>query len=291
MNVEGLRYAQAVAETGSFSGAARAYGVTQPALSNGIARLEEHLGGRLFERSTRGVTPTALGLHLLPKIGDALHALDLVASEATRWHGAPSESMRVGVSPLINPRLIARAYEAIRASSGSDGPGELVLREANLAELRKALVSGELDLIIIPSVGPLPLFEHRIIDSEPLVLLETDSPSSEPIEIAELARRELILVPDTCGLTTFTRDLLSSHHLAMRSYPGEALSYRVLEEWSALGLGAAILPASRLTDPARAARPILDDGVEVEIFYEAVWDKKALLATELRALVGALEGH
>jgi len=39
LNLEGLRYAGAVYEAGSFSGAARAYGVTQPALSNGIAAL------------------------------------------------------------------------------------------------------------------------------------------------------------------------------------------------------------------------------------------------------------
>ena len=166
---------------------------------------------------------------------------------------------------------------------------ELVLREANLAELREALIEGELDLIIIPSVGPLPLFEHRIIDAEPVVLLDPRSSSRDPIEIEELSQRELILVPDTCGLTTFTRDLLASHSLAMRSYPGEALSYRVLEEWSALGLGAAILPVSRLTDPEHAARPITDEGIEVEIFYEAVWDKRAALASELRELVGALE--
>ena len=41
LSLEGLRYAQAVAETKSFSAASRAYGVTQPALSNGIAKLEE----------------------------------------------------------------------------------------------------------------------------------------------------------------------------------------------------------------------------------------------------------
>ncbi len=56
MSTEGMRYARAVAETGSFSAAARAYGgVTQPALSNGIAKLEATLGGaKLFDRSPRG---------------------------------------------------------------------------------------------------------------------------------------------------------------------------------------------------------------------------------------------
>jgi DNA-binding transcriptional LysR family regulator len=66
LSLEGLRYAQAVAETSSFSAAARAYGVTQPALSNGIAKLEERLGEKLFERSPRGVTRTAFGARILP---------------------------------------------------------------------------------------------------------------------------------------------------------------------------------------------------------------------------------
>lgn len=66
LSLEGLRYAQAVAETHSFSAAAREYGVTQPALSNGIAKLEDRLGEQLFDRSTQGVTPTSFGLHILP---------------------------------------------------------------------------------------------------------------------------------------------------------------------------------------------------------------------------------
>ena len=74
LNLEGLRYAQAVAETKSFSAAARAYGVTQPALSNGIAKLEERLGEKLFDRSPRGVTQTAFGAHILPLIERALAA-------------------------------------------------------------------------------------------------------------------------------------------------------------------------------------------------------------------------
>ncbi|MGW2173364.1 LysR family transcriptional regulator [Streptomyces sp. NPDC001705] len=68
LSLEGLRYAQAVAETKSFSAAARAYGVTQPALSNGIAKLEERLGGKLFGRSPRGVKQTAFGARVLPLV-------------------------------------------------------------------------------------------------------------------------------------------------------------------------------------------------------------------------------
>lgn len=286
MNLEGLRYARAVAESGSFSAAARSYGVTQPALSNGIAKLEDYLGERLFTRSTRGVSPTAFGDLILPMIERALSALDTIDVEANRWNPPARDSIRMGVSPLINPDLIARAYSVVRELDTA--PDQLVLREANLAELREAMLAGELDIIIVPSVAPLPRYEHRVIDSEPLVLIDSNRDASGPAELAELAGKQLIVLPDTCGLTTFTRDLLGTHDLPLRLYPGEASSYRVLEEWSNLGLGSAMLPQSKLTNSSTLSRTVLDDGTTVEIFYEAVWDPRSPISPDLRNLADRL---
>src|SRR5919107_449705 len=124
LNLEGLRYAQAVAEAKSFSAAARAYGVTQPALSNGIAKLEERLGERLFDRSPRGVTPTLFGARILPLIEQALTSLDTISAEARRLTGPSETRIHMGVSPLINPQLVARAYAAVRELPA---PRDLVL--------------------------------------------------------------------------------------------------------------------------------------------------------------------
>ncbi len=288
LNLEGLRYAQAVGETGSFSAAARAYGVSQPALSNGIAKLEDHLGEPLFTRSTRGVSPTPFGSRLLPLIEGALIALDDVAAEAERWNAPAADNTRMGVSPLINPDLVARAYRAVCCPEAPARPGRLILRESNMAELTGALTRDELDIIIIPSVGPLPRYEHRVIDSEPVVLVDARVDSPEPAELSELEDKQFILVPDTCGLTTFTRDLLQSHNLPIHAYPGEAAGYQVLEEWSNLGLGSAILPASKLTTADTPHRPIIDDGTPVEIFYEAVWNPRSPYAPDLADLAARL---
>src|SRR5690625_4763870 len=100
LSLEGLRYVQVVAETGSFSAAARAYGVTHPALSNGIAKLEEKLGERLFDRSPRGVTQTPFGAEILPLVERAVTALNAIATEASRWNAPRDEAIRMGVSPL-----------------------------------------------------------------------------------------------------------------------------------------------------------------------------------------------
>lgn len=284
LSIEGLRYASAVAEEGSFSAAARAQGVTQPALSNGIAKLEERLGERLFERSTRGVTPTPFGKEILPLIDQAVTSVDAVAAAAARRQASGKEIIRMGVSPLIDSRLVAATYDAVGCLSAQPGPRQLVLREANMADLRDALVAGELDLIIIPSVGPLPRFEHRIVSSEPMVLVEARSGGTEPAALEDLRGKDLILLPDTCGLTTFTQDLMASHDLEVRPYPGAATSYRVLEEWANLGLGCAMVPVSKLTAADAHHRPLRVDGHELEIFYEAVWDPSSPLSDDLQTL-------
>ncbi|MGH8828996.1 MAG: LysR family transcriptional regulator, partial [Jiangellaceae bacterium] len=79
MNIEYLRYAQAVARAGSFSAAARERHVSQPSLSKGIAQLEATLGGKLYARSTQGVSPTPFGEQMLPLISAAISSIDALA--------------------------------------------------------------------------------------------------------------------------------------------------------------------------------------------------------------------
>lgn len=288
LNLEALRYARSVAHARSFSAAARAHGITQPALSNAVARLEERLGVQLFERSTRGVTLTAEAVQLIPLVDTALSALDAITAEARRMASPEVPRIRLGVSPLISPDLVAQAFSAVRRLPV---PGDLVLREANMADLHDALAEGELDIILIPSVNPLPRFEHRVIHSEPVVVIDAHAPASSAVELSDAADAQFILVPDACGLTRFTTQLFQEHDLPLRAYPGEAGGYQVLEQWVGLGLGTAILPESKLTDAGLTARPLIDDGRPVELFYEAVWDPTSRYAADLSRLVASLSDN
>lgn len=326
LSFEGLRYAQAVARTGSFSAAAREYDLTQPALSNAIRRLEKILGARLFERNTRGARPTVFGATILPRIDAALAALDAITAEARHWRAGEPRPVRIGVSPLISADVVARAHSAVAGLPGR-GRGSLVLREADLSELRTALDDDELDLIVVPAVLPLTRYRHHVTGSEPVVLVEpgagdaagpvnSASPtdptraadpanSADPVgsadpaspaevraaaaRIDDVARRTLLLVPDTCGLTTFTRDLLADRGLPLRAYSGEAASYRVLEDWAGMGLGSALLPRSKVTRVDSSVRPVVDArGAVVTIAYEAAWDGASPIAGELEALAELL---
>ncbi|MFI7128723.1 LysR family transcriptional regulator [Nonomuraea sp. NPDC050153] len=285
LNLEGLRYARAVAETKSFSAAARAYGVTQPALSNGIAKLEERLDGKLFDRSPRGVTPTAFGARLLPLIERALEALDAVAAEARRLTEPGEQKIRMGVSPLIGSHLVGRAFNMV---CELPVPRDLVLREANMQDLRESLLAGELDIILIPAVAAMPRFQHRVIDVQSIVVVTPEAEGGAPIELEEAGKEQFILVPDTCGLTTFTTQLFEANEMPLRAYPGEAVSYQVLEDWTKLGLGSALVPRSKLTSPDVPHRPLMDQGREVQISFEAVWSADAPLAADLLRLADSL---
>ncbi|MGH3266907.1 MAG: LysR family transcriptional regulator [Trebonia sp.] len=280
MHIENLRYVVAVTQTRSFTAAARDYGVTQPALSNGIARLEEELGGRLFDRSPRGVAPTELGLRLLPLIERAVNNLDAIVAEARRGTDRDGRAVRMGVSPLIDAGLVSAAFTAVRALTP---PRTLVLREANMDELREQLATGNLDMILVPAVTPMPRYRHLEIAREGLVVVTTE-PGTTPIEVTAIGDDPLILMADTCGLTRFTENLLEANNRPFHRYSGEAMTYRVLEDWARLGLGAALLPKSKLAEVSTAHRPLTADGHNVEIAYEAIWCATTNDATDLESL-------
>lgn len=76
MDANLLRYFLAVVDTGTFTKAADACFVTQPSLSAGIKKLEDSLGAKLFERSSRRVFLTETGVRLLPRARTILQEIN-----------------------------------------------------------------------------------------------------------------------------------------------------------------------------------------------------------------------
>ena len=87
------------------------------------------------------------------------------------WRAGEPRPVRIGVSPLISADVVARAHSAVADLPGR-GRGSLVLREADLSKLCTALDDDELDLIVVPAVLPLTRYRHRVIGSEPVMLVE-----------------------------------------------------------------------------------------------------------------------
>ena len=76
LNVRHLRAVAAVVETGSISAAARVVNLTQPAITQGIAKLERQIGLSLFQRGPGGMMPTAAAMVLAPRVTAALRLME-----------------------------------------------------------------------------------------------------------------------------------------------------------------------------------------------------------------------
>jgi LysR family hydrogen peroxide-inducible transcriptional activator len=274
MNLSQLRFAHALAAKGSFTAAAAECFVTQPTLSNGIAQLEGELGERLFARTTRKVTLTPFGAHLMPCIADVLRAQDTLALQARAFLEPAKRLIRIGTSPLVSARLLGLMIEPFRRqNSGVD----IVLREMNMADLYRMLGDGQLDFVFgVAGVHRGP-WATTYLYREPLLFVPRGregrgKPGARSVALKDIADETYVMVPDACGLARATRALFRSHRRKLHEYSGEAMSYQVLEQWAGLGIGAAIMPGSKLSDHAKGAMRILDKaGAEVTLPFEASW--------------------
>src|SRR6266700_4667422 len=132
MNLTQLRFASAVASKGSFSAAASECCVTQPTLSNGIARLESELGARLFARTTRKVGLTHFGAYLLPYISEVLNAQATLVGQTRAFLHPAQRLIRIGTSPSLNTALLGLMLEPFRRENPDV---DVVLREMNMTDL------------------------------------------------------------------------------------------------------------------------------------------------------------
>ena len=77
------------AERGSLSKVALAYGTSQPHISRQIGELEHECGGRLFQRTGRGVVLTELGQRVAPKVRAWMASTDQLANDVRTSAGTP----------------------------------------------------------------------------------------------------------------------------------------------------------------------------------------------------------
>jgi LysR family transcriptional regulator, regulator for bpeEF and oprC len=98
-----------VVEAHSFVAAAQTLGMSPSAISKAVSRLEERLGARLLNRTTRSLSLTDLGTNYYERCRDALGQLDQAESEVSDSRGIPRGRLRVDVPVSLGRRLIVPA--------------------------------------------------------------------------------------------------------------------------------------------------------------------------------------
>lgn len=118
LNLRHLRALTATAEHGSISAAAAAVALSQPALTQGLAKLEAQLGTALLERQSTGVRPTAAGAILAERATAAVRQLATASREALR-----------GTRSFARPEMLMTATQ-LRAFLGLADEGSFVAAAA-----------------------------------------------------------------------------------------------------------------------------------------------------------------
>jgi DNA-binding transcriptional LysR family regulator len=186
-------------ESGSFSKAARGFGLSQPSVSRAIAALERRLGVKLLVRTTRQVSATDAGEALLARACDALLAID-DAESAARGADRLSGVLRVALPPEYGVRRIVPLLPAFFVRH------PLLKIELMMSDRYENLIAEGADLAL--RIGDLPdsSFVARKLESARRLFIAAPSYlaiRSAPMSLADLARHDVISGPADTGDETW----------------------------------------------------------------------------------------
>jgi DNA-binding transcriptional LysR family regulator len=141
------------AELGSLSKVAVAYGTTQPHISRRIIELERECGGRLFQRTGRGVVLTELGQRIAPKVRAWLASTEQLANDVRTSAGTPIGKVRIASMPSAAHPLVNTLYKRLNEQYPLI---QLAVREGQGNQLETWLEEGSVDLAILYRTNPSP---------------------------------------------------------------------------------------------------------------------------------------
>lgn len=212
-DLRSLDYFRTVIEHGSFRGAAEALGLTQPALTKSIKRLEDRFGALLFDRTSQGVTLTIFGQTLLRHASEVNASIKSAIEEIDSLRQGISGIVRLGAGPSWQGAILPTAIADLRRKrpnihfkvvGGSD------------AYLKTLLKAGDIDLVLAavpdaPSLEP-DLSWEPLLEDEYVVIANTAHPlfREEVVTWDSLLAYPWILPPATTYMAERLHFLLRS---------------------------------------------------------------------------------
>jgi LysR family hydrogen peroxide-inducible transcriptional activator len=194
MDLDQLRYFLRVAERQNFTRAAEELGISQPALSRSIQKLEEELGQPVLERKTRSVSLTDAGVLLQSRAQQALTILEDTKAEIT--DDGQTGRLRVGAIPTIAPYYLP---EILRSFSSEFPKATLVVQEITTDSLLKSCTQGEVDLAIMALPVPGKYLEvEELFEEELLLVLPPDHPlvKKDKVRLSDIEPYPFVLLDE-----------------------------------------------------------------------------------------------
>lgn len=249
-----------MARHASFTRAAERIHVTQAGLSAMIRELEKQLGARLFERTTRSVTPTAAGRALLPSAEQVLAELERAHERVARIGSDSQARVRVAVTSLIAAHVLPPVIAALRASHPAVS---LDIVDAGPSEMSRMVERDEVDFALGAFLRPAAGIERVPVFRFGLVLARSRASAPAAARAATLTSwrrlgRESLIGLAADNLLQQRIDALLARHAGD---PGVVARFNTLETviaMAAAGIGSAVVPSFTRSACARHGLEVLD---------------------------------
>lgn len=254
IEIFGLKCLEAAARLGSLTAAARALGVSQPAVSVQVAGMEKRLGTRLLDRASRGVRPTPAGERFLAR---ALRILDEVRALEGDWQAGPLGGvLRIGATDVV---VLHRLPEVLREFREAHPQVEIVLRVEGSLPLAGAVRAREVDLAILTLPLPAPPGPLRPLYRDRLCFVASPAhPLSrrKRIDLSSLAGAPLLGHKEGSVTRELIRGFLTARGHTPR-FAMEVSSPEVLRRLAREGLGVAVLPEISVREEVRKGHLVI----------------------------------
>jgi len=272
MELHQIRYFLAVASTLNFTRAAEQCNVTQPALTKGVQKLEQELGGQLIYRERRLTQLTDLGKEVLPMLERTLASAEAVRRRAQEFQRKEVAPLKIGLAPSISVSLVLDPIAEIEKFV----PGfHVELREDTAEKLVDLLLEGEINVAMVGDVRDMPariddwsLFEERYVALLAPTHLLANRPS---IGIADL-RQTVLLERAGCDVAP---KIQRSYFREEPPHFGHCSSDDLhLQHMAAAGFGVMLAPEHMPRLPTLKTIPLEGDPVSREVRLLAVQGRR-----------------
>lgn len=196
MNSRQLTYFVAIAETGSFTAAAKSLGLSQPPLSKQIQTLEEELGVKLVVRSSRGVTFTYEGEQFMRWVRQILSSCQEAENAMRDLATSAEQRLRLGISQVLTDPLVPMIFSTFLAEHPK---ARIYLNEGSMNKHVEMVRDEMLDLACNAFPGPPEAEELELIHLSTMevhAVLHPEHPLArlERIPLSLLGREKLIMM-------------------------------------------------------------------------------------------------
>ncbi len=272
MTLTELKYIVALAQERHFGRAAQKSFVTQPTLSLALAKLEDELGVKLFERNKNEVLVTARGQAIVEQARRVLDEAGKIQHIARGGKDQLAGALRLGVIPTIGPYLLPDLVPILRKRA----PAMPLMIEENLTgNLAPMLREGELDVVIIALPFSIAGVKTRVVYEEPFSVVVPEGhrwQSRRSVRPADLAGENLLVLNNGHCFRDQVLEACPGQSNTALPEGRAGSSLETIRNMVASGLGVSVLPSSALVP--RYASKLL----KVVAFTSPVPSRKVALA-------------